>query len=116
MAKSESDREDLMREATALVERIEFRISDEAQPIVAGFRRDGRFSIYFDADLVYHFDEQHRLRRAFVDGDLYRTQGTTLARLRRERTQSQTVLRSHDLSADELADFRTALMNRLQPI
>ena len=41
MARRESDREDLLREATALVERAELTIEGFDEPIVVGFRRDG---------------------------------------------------------------------------
>ena len=70
MARDESDREDLLREATALVERIELAPADAAddEHIVAGFRRDGALSIYFGADPVYHFNSAGELRRAYCDG------------------------------------------------
>ena len=45
MAREESEREDLLRDATALVERIELVFSTattSAENIVVGFRRDGR--------------------------------------------------------------------------
>jgi hypothetical protein len=109
MARHESDREDLMREATALVRRVELHVPGEPEPVVCGFRADGRLSIYFGTDPVYHFDASGRLRRAFAAGDLFRSQGTTLARLTRVRQPARTELRRHDLHPDELALFlRTA--------
>jgi hypothetical protein len=74
MSRNESDREDLMAEATALRRRVQLQVPGEALSIIAGFRDEGRVSIYFGPDPVYHFDEQGRLRRAFVAGRLYRTQ------------------------------------------
>lgn len=112
MARHEADREDLIAEATALVPRMELGVPEEFQPVVAGIRNGG-LSLYFGGDPVYHFDDQHRLRRAFVDGCLFRTQGTTLARLTRVRTESATELIRHDLSPEELEDFRQRMLQRL---
>ena len=105
MARHEADREDLMREATALVRRVEFRVPGVEEPVVAGWRATGWLSVYFGSDPVYHFDAEGRLRRAFVAGELYRSQGMTLARLRRGRTTDATLLERSDLSAGELAAF-----------
>lgn len=113
MARHEADREDLMREATALRERIELRVAGEPEPVVAGWRADGRFSLYFGADPAFHFDTEGCLRRAFQDGDLYRSQGRTLARLRRSRTATETTLLRHDLDSRELEQFFANLRERL---
>jgi len=113
MARNESDREDLMSEATALTRRVELSLPGEPQPVVAGFRASGGLSIYFGPDPVYQFDQMGRIRRGYVDGALYRTQGTTLARLIRHRTATVTELRRHDLTEQELATFLTAMRNRL---
>ncbi len=115
VAQQESDREDLMREATAIVRRAEFSYPGRSKddPVIAGFRRDGSLAIYFGADPVYQFDEQHRLRRAYASGHLYRTQGQTLARLTRQRSPEETVLLRHDLEPDELETFRKAARNHV---
>lgn len=115
MSQKESDREDLMREATALIRRAELALPDRPMedPVIAGFRRDGSLAIYFGADPVYQFDDKHRLRRAYVAGHLYRTQGDTLARLTRERSPQETLLQRHDLTPDELETFLTAARNHL---
>lgn len=113
MARHEADREDLIREATALRERVEMRISGESEPVVAGFRDDGRLSLYFGADPAFHFDAGGRLRRAYVDGDLYRSQGTTLSRLHRERSADETVLARRDLDREALQVFLDALRSRI---
>lgn len=113
MARYESDREDLMREATALRRRIELAVPEEPEPIVAGFRGDGALSLYFGPDPVYHFDAAGRLRRAYVDGRLYRTQGETLARLARVRQPTATELVRHDLTRSELAEFLARMRDRL---
>ena len=116
MARNESDREDLMQEATGLVRRAEWRVSFQAEVIVAGFKRNGSWSIYFGSDPVYQFDADGRLRRAFADGFLWRTQGTTLARLQRERTDFESELQRHDLTELELSEFLRELQQRLHAL
>ncbi len=112
----EVDREDLMREATALQERAEFRVPAEPETVVSGYRRSGSLSVYCGPDPCFHFDAAGRLRRAFVGGDLFRTQGETLARLRRERTGGTVVLGRHDLPQDELETFLNNARNRLKSL
>lgn len=116
MARHEADREDLMREATALRERVELDVPGEAESVVAGFRQDGRLSLYFGQDPAFHFDAQGGLRRAFCGGDLYRSQGSTLARLRRERTPQATDLVRHDLTPEELDAFQRQMRDRLEKL
>lgn len=116
MAINESSREDLIREATALTERAELQLSDDSPVITIGFRRNGAFSLFIDQDPVYQFDTQFRLRRAFVEGLLYRSQQTTLAQMLRERTATQTILNRTDLPAAQLAEFRQKMIHDLTGI
>jgi hypothetical protein len=109
MARHETDREDLMAEATALRQRIELKLPGVAEHVVAGFRDNGGCSIYFGADPVFQFDADGALRRAFVGGDLYRTQGKTMARLTRTRAGHEVHLVRHDLVPAELAGFIAAM-------
>ena len=114
MARQEAEREDLMREATALVRRVELQVPGQADTVIAGFRANRNLSIYFGPDPAYHFDAAGGLRRAFVDGHLFRTQGATIAKLMRVRTESETQLRRIDLTSDELSEFRRALFECLR--
>ena len=114
MARLEARREDLMAEATALRERIEFVVEGEAEPVVAGFRSSGQWSLYFGSDPVYHFASDGALRRAFLGDDLYRSQGHTLARLRRARTGNEVQLVRHDLTLAELGQFLAQMADRLE--
>lgn len=114
MARRESDREDLMAEATALVQRAQFAMPHDAPGVIAGFRRDGTLSLYFGQDPCYHFDADLRLRRAFVDGLLYRTQGRTLTRLERHRTEETVELLRHDLSEAQWQTFCAQAVDRLR--
>jgi hypothetical protein len=113
MARHETEREDLMAEATAFRERIEYSVAGEAEPIMAGFRESGRWSLYFGSDPVYHFSADGALRRAFVEGDLFRSQGMTLARLTRVRTGDEVQLVRHDLTAAELEQFTSRMKEHL---
>ncbi|QDT39305.1 hypothetical protein [Stratiformator vulcanicus] len=112
MAQLESDREELMAEATALVPRVEW-MDDSGQRVVAGLFRDGRLAVYFEADPVYQFDSSGRLRRAFACGRLYRTQGETLAELTRQRGNRSTQLNRRDLNHKETTEFLQDAVSRL---
>lgn len=103
-----------MREATALVERAALSVPGESEPVIAGFHRDGRLSLYFGADPVFQFDAEGRLRRAFCAGELYRSQGQSLARLRRERNERSTDLVRHDLDPQPLQRFLQEVQQRVQ--
>lgn len=116
MTRAESDREDLMREAVALTERIEVQCAGFEELITIGFRSHDAISLFIGQNSVYQFDPDARLRRAYVAGDLFRSQHTTLARLTRHRTEEQTVLRRHDLTDEETAAFQIAMKRVLSPL
>jgi hypothetical protein len=116
MAQHKTDRDDLMEEATALVRRVEFRVPFLNKPIVAGFKRSGAWSVYFAADPVFQFDAEGRLRRAYVDGSLFRTQGSTVARLERAHTSDETILLRHDLTDREWFAFRERMHGQLSQL
>jgi hypothetical protein len=116
LRRDESDREDLLREASALRRRIELRWPGRVEPVVAGFFEDQRLAIYLTAETVYQFDPEGRLRRAFIEGRLYRTGQSTLAELTRERSINATQLRRRDLPADELEEFFRVMRNDLAEV
>jgi hypothetical protein len=113
MARHEADREDLWAEAVSLVSRAELMLEGSSEPILAGFRDNGWFSIYFGQDVMLQFTPDGGLRRAYRQGDLYRSQGTTLARLRRQRTAEETTLLRFDLPPDELKEFRAWMIQTM---
>ena len=92
MAQQESDREDLLREATALVERCELQMPGWADSVVLGFRRDGSASVFCGAEPVYQFNIQNQLRRGYRQGSLLKSDQGRLIRLTRERTPTQVLL------------------------
>lgn len=116
MARQEADREDLIKEAVALLPRAEFQLPDAADLLTAGFRADDAISLFFGQDPVYQFDKTGALRRAYVGGFLYRSQGTTLARLERIRSETQTTLQRQDLTDQELDQFQQTMTQRLQTL
>jgi hypothetical protein len=113
MARHESQREDLLREATALVERVELRLPDQPEAIVAGFRRDGSASFFFGVSPVYQFNSRRELRRGFLSGLLYKAERGRLVEMRRERTAGAVELHSRPLTADENAEFLLTAKNEL---
>jgi hypothetical protein len=116
MARNELDREDLLREAAALVERVEFKLTHAPSddPIVVGFRANGAMSIFFGVDPVYQFNAKGELRRAFCDGRLYKAVRGRLASLRRERRSHEVQLLRRDLSDAEQVAFIDKVSTRLQ--
>ncbi len=116
MAREESNREDLLKETRALVERAELVVPTAAESIVVGFRWDGALSIYFGADPAYHFNARGELRRAYADGRLFKADSGTLVALDRNRTAEEVVLLSHSLSADEQVQFLSDLGRRLEEL
>jgi hypothetical protein len=107
MARREVDKEDLLREATALVTRIELAPTDAGQgaQVVIGFRQSGAASVFFDSDPVYHFNAADELRRAYCDGLLFKAEGGRLISLRRERQEGEVQLLRHELSDIEQRAF-----------
>jgi len=116
MARRETDREDLLREATALVERAELSIAGDEEPVVVGFRRDGSASFYFGTEAVFQFNAAKELRRAYLDGLVYKAVGGRLASLRRQRGPLEVVLARTDLSDAETAAIVERMLARLQDL
>lgn len=116
MARRETDREDLLRDATALVERIELA-RHNARPsehVTAGFRAGGEASIFFGADPVYQFDASGQLRRAFCDALLFKAVRGRLVSLRRVRRQDEVQLLRHELTQAEQQAFLARMDERLR--
>src|SRR5438045_3092531 len=113
MARQEQDREDLLREATALIERAEVQLPHDELPTLLGFRRDGSFSIYFAGDFVYQFNSNLELRRAHVHGLLYKAEKGRLVEIERRREPGCVALIRRPLSSEEQATFLAQMRRRL---
>lgn len=120
MAREEHDRENLLRDATAFVERIELAQSDDSpasgHPIFIGFRESGAASVYFGTDPVYHFNSRSQLRRAFCDGLLLKAEHGRLVSLRRVRQADEVQLLRRELPHDEAAMILTGVRQRMQEL
>jgi hypothetical protein len=114
MARREADREDIMQEARALRRRVSLSVPRAEEPVVCGVRANGYWSFYLDPDCVYQVDDKLQLRRAFVAGHLYRSQGTTLARMYRERSETETALMRTDLEVTEVSSFLEQMRSSLE--
>jgi hypothetical protein len=115
MARDESHREDLLREATALVERIELAPTDAHEAnIVAGFRANGALSIFFGEDPVYQFNAAGELRRAYRGDRLIKAAKGHLASLERVRTEREVQLIQHVFSDSEQGEFIAAMADNLR--
>jgi hypothetical protein len=113
MAQQEHPREDLLREATALIDRIELTLPGDDESIVIGFRRDGAASIFWGQDEVYQFRADYSLRRGFWHGRLLKAESGQLIELTRQRTADTTFLRRRVLPSSEQIDFMRKLCQRL---
>jgi hypothetical protein len=116
MAREEETREDLLREATALVARAEFKFAGENESIVAGFRRDGAASFFFGQQIVYQFNTAGELRRGFFDGRLYKAECGRLVELTRRRMTDSVDLLRHELMASEAMQFLCDARARLEQL
>lgn len=112
MARQEQDREDLIAEATALVQRAELRLPDVAEPVVIGFRPPGAASLYVGGDEAWHFNAAGQLRRAFLDGVLYKAQRGRLVALRRQRMAEAVALVAQPLDIAGTAQLLERLQQR----
>ncbi len=105
MARQEQDREDLMREATALVRRVELQLPGHAEPWVVGFRRGGAASIYVGAQPVFQFNTAGEIRRGFWNGRLVKAEQRRLVYLERRRTDVEVQLVRHEFTDAEMIEF-----------
>ena len=107
MAKQEVDREDILREATALVNRVELEVSGcaDGDSIVFGFRECGSLAIYFGAEPVYQFNANHALRRAYHQGCLLKAVDCLLVSMRRKRQDGKLQLLSTPWDEEKTQEF-----------
>lgn len=111
MARQEQERENLMREATALTQRIEIQIAGQDAPIVIGFRRDGSGSLFIGADPVFQFNKRNELRRGFLDGNLIKAENGGLVELKRCRTPNEVQLHRRELDLKETKSYLRLFQN-----
>ncbi len=115
MAREEHPREDLMRDARALVHRAEIQLSSEPH-LVIGRHATGAVSFYFGDDPVFHLNSRGQLRRAYVGGRLYKAEAGNLIEMQRVRTPGQVELRSRTLQPSQLEEFTRSVIQRLTDV
>lgn len=116
MAKQQQDKEDILREATALVNRIEIKFSRDAvskESVFVGFRRDGAISFFFGAEPVYQFNTRHEFRRGYCQGTMLKAVEGKIIQLTRIREGEQLVLLSRDYSDQQTAVFLQEMKHAL---
>lgn len=113
MSRTEHDREDLLAEATALVQRAELAVAGSRDPVVIGFRPDGCASIYVGSDPAWHFNSRLQLRRAFIAGALYKAEQGRLVSLQRRRAVGEVQLVRDDLSDEQQSPVLSQLAESL---
>ncbi|MDA8745017.1 hypothetical protein N9N28_10330 [Rubripirellula amarantea] len=86
MAKHTSERENLLRDATAMPLRGQAIIA--GSEVFVGFRVGGEMSLYWDQDPVFQFNSQFQLRRAYVDGRRYAAQNGQICLIKRATDNS----------------------------
>jgi hypothetical protein len=117
MAREIHEREDLLRDARALVPRVLLRVEREGHSVevFAGFRGES-LSLYFGDDPVFHFNSRGELRRAFVGDRLIKAERRRLISLERKRTAQETALERMELDADSEQAVLYDLSQRLREI
>jgi hypothetical protein len=114
MARREQDREDLLREAVALVRRVELRLGEEPRSIFAGFRTNGGVSIYFGLDLVLQFNSQRELRRAYFGSALIKAEKGRLWAMTRERGPHEVRLLAEVMSDKDRSRFLATAREKIE--
>jgi len=113
MALEEGDREDLLREATALVERAEVQLHSTAEHVVFGFRRNGAWSVFFGTAPVYQFNSAGELRRAYRANLLYKVEQPALVSLQRSNIGGRLQFLQQRLNQAETDAFVGEMNDRL---
>jgi hypothetical protein len=116
MARHEQHREDLMREAVALVQRAEYSVLEQSDLLVIGFHKNGAPSFYWGEDPVVHFNTQYEIRRLYWQGLLYKAEKRQLVSLQRHRTQQASELLSVTLDPPEKEAKLNLIQSMLQNI
>ena len=115
MARDAHDREDLLREATGLVERVEFVATGMAtgDPIVCGFRPQGELSIFWGQDDVAQFNRHDEFRRGYQHGRMIGAYQRNLFWLVKEQSGGRAHLRRDPFTPTEREQFVGDLEQKL---
>ena len=112
----EGQREDLIRTATALVQRVELAIDRFPDLLVVGFRSDGAASLFVGEDPVYQFNAAGELRRAFRAGKLVKAALGKLVELTRGSADNRVDMISRELTDQQHQQFLSELRQTLDQL
>lgn len=111
MAKEPQDREDLLRDGTQFVRRLEIEVrtatvrdTDQPTIVFCGFRENGALSVYWGQDTVIQFNASGQLRRAFWRDRMVATYKHQLHWLKSEG-EGRVRLKRIPFSANESQEF-----------
>lgn len=116
MTQHEDQREDLIRTATALVQRVELAIDGFPDLLVIGFRRNGAASLFVGKDPVYQFNARGALRRAFQAGKPVKAEAGRLVELTRQRADNRVDMRRQELTDLQQDQFLSQLRQTLDKL
>lgn len=117
MAREAHERDDLLRDARALVPRIMLRLEIEGRSVdvLAGFRGEA-LSLYFGDDPAFHFNTRGELRRAFVDDRLIKAESGSLVSLSVSRSAKGTEFEARPLDQSEQHRLLAELESRMRTL
>ena len=117
MARQAQDREDLLRDAKALVPRLMLKVKILGQPceLFVGFREEA-LSLYFDADPVYQFNSRGELRRAFIENTIIKAVAGKLEVWQPERSEREVAMRSREMNSAESDELLANLLRHLAAV
>ena len=116
MARQEEEREDLMREAIALVNRCEIKVDFLDDTVVVGFRKDGSPSFFFGQNEVYQFNRHDQFRRGYDGQSLIKSVDGKIVGMHRQRQDDRVNLVSKPFSAAESQAYTRKILDRLSEL
>ena len=108
--------EDLLADATALIHRAKLELPSGNDHVVFGFRENGALSLFFNPEVVYHFNERHQLRRVFLHGERYKAEQGRLVRVTRIPGLRNVRLESTPIKPPQLKHILSVLDEQLREL
>ena len=116
MVRKVQDREDILREATALVSRAECSVLGFDENVIFGFRQDGSIAIYVGPDPVYQFNSQCQLRRVYRNEILLKAKNGRLVELERRLDKRAVSWAERELSDEQTTTLLFELRRHLDDL
>ena len=116
MDRSLDKAEDLLADATALVERGKVALPTITAPFVFGFRQNGALSLFFESEVAYHFNRYNQLRRVFLYGKRYKAEQGKLMYVTRMPQMRRVRLESIALEPKPMEEVLSGLNQRLKSV